>query len=821
MFVEIVFPISLSKRFTYSLPENLIEKTEIGMRAVAPFGKKTLTGFIVKKKDKLEENISVKPIRFLLDRKQIFNETELNFYEWLSTYYMCSLGEALKLSVPQGTDISSKKKLIIDTDYIKKILNTSKKISETKRKVFEILSEHQSISVSRLKSLTSKKSIYSILNTLQEEGAITIHEEESKPKVREKKIRYVKLAVTADNALDLIAGYEEKHPKYVSILLTLLKYKKDGLPVPRLMKDAGVSISPIDSLVKKGILTFYLKHIERKYSEHFIEEKRVFELTAEQKNVIDSVLSAAKKNELTPFLLHGITGSGKTQVYIELTKEILSQGKSVLILVPEISLTPQMNARMINNFGNLVTVQHSRMSLGERYDAWVKILNGECRVVVGARSALFAPINNLGLIVVDEEHDSSYKQDDLTPKYHARDSAIMKAHFHKCPILLASATPSVESMYNAITKKYKLLELKERVDGAKLPFITIVDLTEAKKSKKIEGVFSHLLIDEIKRRLIAKEGVILLQNRRGFATQLYCLDCGEVEMCDNCSVSYVYHIGTNQLVCHYCGITKSAPSNCIFCGSDKLKFFGTGTERVEDELAAHFPGAVIERIDSDSISQKGSLGKILSRFSEGEIDILVGTQMVSKGLDFPRVTLVGVISAETSLWLPDFRADERTFQLLTQVAGRSGRSNAPGEVIIQTNNAKHFVIQKVVTSDYDGFFQKEILDREKKEYPPFTRIALIETKDKSDQKAKGAINDIYKELYVFSNHIILSRPATAVIHKLRGEYRYQLLLKTKRVEDPGGAKLRSAIKTSLERFTKTSSFSSVRHIVEIDPQSII
>ena len=461
------------------------------------------------------------------------------------------------------------------------------------------------------------------------------------------------------------------------------------------------------------------------------------------------------------------------------------------------------------------------MSAGERYDSWRRVLRGKSKVVIGARSALFAPLRNIGIIVVDEEHDSSYKQGDLIPRYNARDAAVYLGSLHKCPVVLGSATPSIESMYNAKAGKYKLLELPDRIDDAKLPKIIFVNINKERKRKRMENVFSKLLLDKIEDRLKKKEGTIILQNRRGFSTQIYCEDCGEVEICDNCSVPMVFHINKNIIQCHYCGLVKNVPGACTHCGSLAIKFFGTGTERVEDELDFYFPNAKITRVDSDSISRKAVLGKILLSFGKGDIDILVGTQMVSKGLDFSRVTLVGVIAAETTLWLPDFRADERTFQLLTQVSGRAGRSKVPGEVIIQTQNEKHFTLQMVLKNDYLGFYNKEAADRKKLGYPPFTRIALIETKDQSEKKARGAIYDFYSELIRYKKWLKISAPAYAVIARLKGYYRFHILIKSNKKDDPGGAILREVILKSFIKFNRKSRYKDVKLIYDIDPQSIM
>jgi len=376
-------------------------------------------------------------------------------------------------------------------------------------------------------------------------------------------------------------------------------------------------------------------------------------------------------------------------------------------------------------------------------------------------------------------------------------------------------------MFNARSKKYKLLSLPVRVDNAKLPKISLVNIAIERKKKKMENVFSKPLLDKIEDRLKKKEGIIILQNRRGFSTQIYCEDCGEIESCDNCSVPMVFHINQNILQCHYCGLTKKVPNACTHCGSLNIKYFGTGTERVEDELEFYFPGVRIKRVDSDSISKKSSLGKILFEFGKGEVDILVGTQMVSKGLDFSRLTLVGVISAETTLWLPDFRADERTFQLLTQVSGRAGRSRVEGEVIIQTQNENHFALQKVLANDYEGFYQKEIFEREKLGYPPYTRICLIEAKDPDEEKSMGAINDFHRELYAYRKWLNISSPASAIIARLKGNYRFHILIKSPRSTDPGGKILRQAVLTSFTEFNRKSRYRDVKLIYDVDPQSIL
>ncbi len=821
MFAQLVFPLPFRSSFTYKIPSELVKYVKVGVRVVAPFGKRTLTGFVVDISKTTSVQDEIKSIKEVIDEIPVFDKTHLKFYEWLSDYYICSLGEALKLAFPQGTDVESKKMIYADKEFIQEIISRDKNKSSIRFKILSALLNRNQISFSSLQKLIGQKNIYTQIRNLQEEGIITVSDEVNKPKVKPKKEKFVKIKKNLAELYSSFPEIERKSPNQVKILLIMLQKGNEALPLSELLHKTESSKSSVDSLVKKGILEIFEKEVERKYIEVYREDIQNFELTAYQKNIIENIKPKLEEEQFQTFLLHGITGSGKTQVYIELTKLALSKDKTALISVPEISLTPQIASRFFNNFGDTVSVIHSRMSDGERFDAWRRILKEKSRVVVGPRSALFSPLKNIGLIVVDEEHDSSYKQHDLTPRYNARDSAVMLGSFFNCPVILGSATPSVESRYNSEIGKYVYLKLPERIDSAKMPKIQAVNIIVEQKKGRLEGVFSKTLLDKIEDRLKKKEGVILLQNRRGFSTQIYCEDCGEIETCNNCSVPLVFHINKNSLMCHYCGFIKNIINECSTCKSPNLKHFGSGTEKVEDELQFYFPNAVIKRIDSDSINKKNYLSNILLSFSKGEIDILVGTQMVSKGLDFPRVTLVGVISAENTLWIPDFRADERTFQLLTQVAGRAGRSKNEGEVIIQTRNDRHFAIQKVLLNDYDGFYKREIAEREKLGYPPFVKLALIETKDKSENKAKGAASDFRKILKNFDKVLQINGPTTAMIYRIKGFYRYQILIKGFRKTDPSGKILRKAIYDGIAEFKRVSRFRDVKLFYDIDPQSIM
>ncbi|WKZ69686.1 MAG: primosomal protein N' [Melioribacteraceae bacterium] len=821
MYAQVVFPQSFRNSFTYLIPKELRAEVEIGKRVVVPFGRRVLTGFVIDLTENTEIKEKIKPIRDVLDDKPIFDKKSLKFYEWIAEYYLSSLGEALRNSVPYGSDVESKRRIVAEVELCKKLYDYEKKKSTIKAKLLFELAQKESHSISQLQKAVKKKNIYSILNSLQANGVVTILDLIDDAKVKVRKVKFVKLAKSKDEIYEFLPEIESRSPKQVVILLDLLSRKDEEVQQSELIEKTKTSHSSIRSLEQKRLIEVFEKEVERTYEELYTEKIKNFSLTEKQKEIIEIVTKNIKKNKFDSYLLHGVTGSGKTQIYIDLAKEALKKKKTVLVLVPEISLTPQITSRFFNTFGDKVAVMHSRMSLGQRYDTWRGIIAEKYSIVIGPRSALFAPLKNLGLVVVDEEHDSSYKQFEMVPKYHARDAAIIKAMFNDCPVLLGSATPSIESMYNAKQGKYKLVELLYRIDNAKMPEIKLVDISAAKKQKKLEGSFSSDLLSAINQKLKKNERVIILQNRRGFSTQVFCEDCGNIEMCDDCSVPNVYHISKNIMQCHYCGNVKPVPKACSVCGSIKIKFFGTGTQRVEDEIDYYFPDAKIERIDSDSINKKGKLSSILNSFKKGEIDILVGTQMVSKGLDFSDVTLVGVISAETTLWIPDFRADERTFQLLTQVAGRAGRSSAPGQVLIQTANKSNFVLQKVLQTDYEGFYEKEIGLRKQGDYPPFTRLCLIETKDGNDPRSKNAIKQFYDILQKKSKGLMITPPQEAIIHKLKGEYRYHLLIKSKRETDPNGRILREAVLNTFIEFNRVSRFRDVKLIIDIDPQGML
>ncbi len=566
-------------------------------------------------------------------------------------------------------------------------------------------------------------------------------------------------------------------------------------------------------------------------------------LTTHQQKALDAVVSAVESQSYKTFLLHGITASGKTQVYIEAMRKVLARGKNAIVLVPEISLTPQTVRRFKSHFGDSVAVMHSQMSAGERYDAWRLARDGRVNIVIGPRSAIFAPLENVGLIVVDEEHEATYKQFESSPRYHARDTAIVRAHQAQAVVILGSATPSAESYQNVLSDKYELLELPERVDNARLPQIEIVDMIkerkelfeEIKADVRTKGIpfpkrmplrsISRLLANEIQKRMEKREGVILLQNRRGYSHVVECLDCGFVEKCDHCEVTLTYHTTKKHLRCHYCGFVKAPPSVCPSCQGIEKRFHSLGTQQVEEELRGIIEGVNVIRMDLDTTSRKGAHDRLLQQFERGEADVLLGTQMVAKGLDFPRVTLVGVVSADTQMLLPDFRSSERTFQLLTQVAGRSGRSALAGEVVIQTHQPDHYSLKYVASHDYHGFYSEELAYRKELDYPPFSRIVLIEFKGERENEVyhhAKKFAEMLRDANTFPANLILG-PADAAIPKIKKNFRKHVIVKNLKAIDTTGAQLRTLLSRARQKY-RTSPLGKAKGVtmtIDVDPQGMM
>jgi primosomal protein N' (replication factor Y) len=818
-FCDVAFPIPVHRQFTYEIPDDLTDAVSVGVRVVAPFRKRYLTGVVVSLPVSvaLEE---IKPVHDVVDEGPIFSDEILRLTKWISDYYLSSWGEALRAASPTGTSVESE-------TVVRLLRSRTDEKSLTRGKIIQMLQEYKEITLKQLSKKIGVGGIRYHLAKLRAEGVVEITEKLGQPRVSTKYESYVQFRKNYDNpdkVSDVLRDLDKRATKQAEIVLKMVqlsRFSEGGVKVAELLAQSRASMSSLLPLVEKGILEFYEKESYRESKSSYHEPHRDILLTPQQRLVIAKIEEAVKSNKFSPFLLHGVTGSGKTQVYIEAIDFTLHQDKSAIVLVPEISLTPQIVERFKKRFGNMVATMHSRMSLGERYDAWRRIHKGEARVVIGARSAVFAPVKNLGLIVVDEEHDANYKQSDSVPRYNARDVAVMRCSIENATVLLGSATPSVESYYNAEVGKYELLTLPDRVDNAKMPGIKVIDMKKKRREKLVVGSFCDELKSKIDDRLSKKEGTIILRNRRGFSTYLQCLECGTAEMCPHCDVTLTFHKRKKHLRCHYCGFVKEPPVECSKCGSTKLYYGGTGTQKVEEELNRYFPEAKILRMDLDTTSTRGAHDEILSKFGSAEADILVGTQLVAKGLDFPRVTLVGVVSADSTMLMPDFRANERTFQLLTQVSGRAGRRDREGEVIIQVSNKDEEVLRFVVSHDYVGFYKKEIEARRQLNYPPFSRMVVLEFRGVHLKETETAAEKAAAKIRSRLRAIAVLGPAPAVIARLLGKFRFQIVLK---LSKHGGQVKNDQLEAVLDEIDlelKRSYGNSVSFFPDVDPATTL
>ncbi|MCA9730814.1 primosomal protein N' [candidate division KSB1 bacterium] len=816
MYVNVVFPIPQNQHFTYSIPIEFQDAVQPGSRALVSFLKETRTGYIIGLCDNPPSGIKIKPIIDLLDTTPVMSGSLLNLARWVSEYYMCSLGEAIRAFLPAGMQKQSKKFLELADEIELKYL------SIIQRKIITTVRQYENIQLSSLKKIIGTKAIYYNVARLVEAGAIRLVEKLVGQKDYIRKEKFVKLASNPESVdLEKLA---RRSPKQAE-MLRVLKECGGVEQLTVLCKLANCSSQIARGLEKKALIEIFDRVIMQDYyGDLNVPQATRLVLNAEQKRAVSQINQSILARENKTFLLLGVTGSGKTQVYIEVMRQALEMGKGAIVMVPEIALTPQTVSRFRSEFQNEVTVIHSRMSQSERYFAWSLVREGKCRVVVGPRSAVFAPIKNLGLIVVDEEHDTSYKQSENSPRYHGRDLAVVRGVSENAVVILGSATPSLESFHNAQTGKYALVELKKRIDDIPLPKVTVVDLARQRLAgtRKSDVIISRLLMQKIAEKLERNEQVILLQNRRGFSTTVQCSHCGEVSACPNCNISLSYHRQGNIMRCHYCNFAQKLPDRCGACQRTSLLHRGVGTQQVQEFLHDHFKDARIVRMDQDTTRRKYAHDKILTDFGNHKYDILLGTQMIAKGLDFEKVTLVGVISADTGLFLPDFRANERTFQLLTQVAGRAGRKNGQGEVIIQTLVPQHPCLQLSRTHDYYKFAAMEFAERRSLQYPPGGRLVLLHFIDENENRALQAARKFAFLLTELRRPFKIVGPAPAALSKLKNRYRFHLVIKGNKRTDPGAKIVREAIKKCLQVFAADGSdLNRVQIRVDIDPMLIL
>ncbi|WP_372917073.1 primosomal protein N' [Salegentibacter sp.] len=814
-FVDVILPLPLDKRFTYEVSSEEASFLTPGMRLAVPFGKsKIYTGIAAKIHQIPPEVYEAKPIHQILDKVPLITPNQLKFWAWISSYYMCTEGDVLRAALPGAFLLESEGVIQLKN---KEALQNDDGLTDDEFVLLEALQRQSSLKIQEVMKVLDKKTVLPVINKLLEKDLVVLNQEiyeQYKPK----RTRYIKLSenFSEEAAMHELLDSLSRAPSQREIMLTYFSLTaKSRKPIKQksLLKKSKASPGTIKSLIDKGILEEFYEQTDRvSFSGETTSKEIIF--SEFQQKAFSEIKELFTENKVG--LLHGITSSGKTEIYIELIKEVLNAGKQALYLLPEIALTTQLIQRLQHYFGEKVLIYHSKYSVNERVEVYRKILEdaGSGQVVIGARSSIFLPFKNLGLVVVDEEHESSFKQYDPAPRYHARDAAVVLASFFKANILLGSATPSLESYFNAQHHKYGLVELNRRYGDVLLPEIEIVDIKTKHKKKQMTGHFSDRLLEEIKSTLKEEEQVILFQNRRGFSPILECNTCGHSPQCPNCDVSLTYHSHNNQLRCHYCGYHIAMQQKCMACQSTEITTKGFGTEQIETELKALFPKHKIGRMDQDTTRGKYAFDKIISAFENQEIDILVGTQMVTKGLDFRHVNLVGIMNADNLLNFPDFRAHERSFQLMLQVAGRAGRTKKRGKVLIQSYNPNHQIIQQVSTGDYEAMYKEQLEERYNYKYPPYYRIIRFTLRSRDYSTNNTAADWLAKSLTnVFAEYVL--GPEFPPIARIRNEYYKNILLKIPQQQSL--EKTKTLTNRILSSFKSIGTFRSVRVVVNVDP----
>lgn len=811
-YIDVVLPLSVKKTFTYQVSETEFNYIQSGMRIAVPFGKsKIYTALCVHKHNIPPLLYHAKEIDCILDDKPIVNDFQLKHWNWISDYYMCSLGEVFKCALPSGYMLESETIISEKNDSNFEVVD----FIDDEYLIYQALQVQSSITVKEIIKILGKKTVFPIINSLLSKGALVL-QEEIKEVYKPKLIRYIKIQdeflekEKLEELLEIISRAKKQHQLILSYF-QLKAIDKGEISVKKLLDFSNSTTSVLKALVDKGVFEEYYLNVDRVI---FEREKDInFKLSQAQSLALGNV--KIKNDNFDVNLFHGVTSSGKTEVYIKLIEEFVLQNKQVLFLLPEIALTTQLVQRLTAYFGNQISVYHSKYSNNERIEVWNNVLvNSEkAKIVIGVRSALFLPFSNLGLIVIDEEHEQTFKQQDPAPRYHARDAAIVLAKYHNAKVLLGSATPSLESYYNVTTKKYGLVELTERYGNVVLPEIKLVDLKDKYFRKKMQGHFSDELLELMNEVLSLGEQIILFQNRRGFSPFVECKKCGHVPHCPNCDVSLTYYKFKNQLRCHYCSYSIANPSHCHQCQSTELSTKGFGTEQIEMELKTLFPDKSIGRMDQDTTRGKYGYEKIIDAFKNQEYDILIGTQMLAKGLHFDNVTLVGILNADNLLNQPNFRAYERAFQMMTQVAGRAGRNEKNGRVVIQTFNPYHNTIQQVVGNDYKAMFKEQIYDRQNFKYPPFFRLIKLTLKHKDFEKLKEGSLWLYSVLVQQLQMPVLG-PEEPAISRIRNEYIRNIIIKIPTNSHLG--KTKKTIEKVLFSFDAIAQYRAIKVIINVD-----
>ena len=822
-YAHIVFPVAVNRAFTYAIPERFREDVVPGVRVLCPFGPRKTTGFVVSRSETTDVP-NLKEIEEVLDPVPLFTPQVLELARWIAEYYLCGWGEVLKAALPAGIHLNSERVVRLMHPKPDDLAESLQARAPRQADIILRLAAENPMRVSKLMHSVDKNA-YTALKQLREKGLVRIELELPEARVKAKHDIIVRTAkeLSPEQIGQLISELQDKAPKQAAVLAMLLDSFGSDVLRTDLLRFAQVKREVLNALAERGYITLEKKEAVRDYyTDLAVEPPPQLTLNADQQKALNRIKMLLDAGKYEAVLLHGVTGSGKTQVYIDAIHHALSLGRTAIVLVPEIALTPQTVRRFRAHFGELVAVFHSRMSPGERYDSWRKTWEGKHKIVIGPRSAIFSPLKHIGLIIVDEEHEPSYKQADPAPRYNGRDLAVVRAQFERAVAVLGSATPSVESFFNASVGKYTLLTLPKRIDDVPMPVVQIVDM---RREPKIEGrsepaIFSRALRQKIDEKLSRGEQIILFLNRRGFATLFKCRSCGYLAKCAHCDITLTYHLRGSLLKCHYCGYTRRAPDHCPECGGGEVFMRGVGTQRVEEELHALFPGVGALRMDLDTTKGRMAHDRVLAKFASGEHQILLGTQMVAKGLDFPNVTLVGVINADTELLLPDFRAAERTFQLLTQVSGRAGRKDKLGEVIIQTLTPDHYSLQFAQNHDYDNFFRAELTDRKGLLYPPYSRLIYVLFKGPDEKRVETVAAQV-SELIPRSGAFRVLGPTPSQLAKIQNNFRRHLLLMSEKQSDAGGREMKQALREALEKFRQKHKASGVRIAVDVDPISFM
>lgn len=817
-FADVILPVPIPRMFTYRVPRHFVNDIKTGARVIVEFGKnRVVTAVVGKIHTKPPEKYQAKYILELLDIDPLVTSSQLWLFEWIAEYYMCSIGEVMNVAVPSGLKVSSQSRMQLNPDF------DYPELLDAKEKDFlETLKTHTSLTYDDALKFVGEKNINPMIKSLISKHAIIMYEEvkeKYKPKIA-KKVRLKRVYEGSEEVLNLVDSLTKSAKQQLVIMEYLKHIPIHDLPVKNtdgvdksLFTEGETSDSALNTLINKGILEQFEVTVSR-FGDDIPTEPLKIELTDAQQAASDAILKNFQEKDIV--LLHGITGSGKTEIYIDLIQKVLEGGSQVLYLLPEIALTTQIVVRLKRVFGDKMGVYHSKFSDNERVEVWRGIIDGRYQFVVGVRSAIFLPMDNLGLVIIDEEHETSYKQFDPAPRYHARDVGIMLGLKQGAKILLGSATPSVESYYQAQTDKYGFVELHQRYGEAQLPDIMLVDLKKERKSKNMKNDFSSILYNGIQSNLSNREQTIIFQNRRGYSPYYNCQECGWVSECQQCAVSLTYHMQSKELRCHYCGHKEEVPRACPVCGSGKIRTVGFGTEKLEDDLKIMFPEARVQRMDLDTTRTKNAYQNIIAEFEQGGTDILVGTQMISKGLDFDQVSLVGIFDADRMIHFPDFRASERAFQMLTQVSGRAGRRAKKGMVLIQTNNTEQTILQKVVVNDYPGFYQEEISERESYLYPPFARLISITMKHEEAEKAEKAAHWLAEKLLDKLGKARVLGPEKALIERIRNKFLYTIMLKLEK--DKLNIKAAKAfLRETITEMHQTKAHKEVDAVVDVDP----